>query len=52
MRADFSALLDDDDRQAVIQVLQEAGCGEDAGAAADDDHIEFHRLAFCCFAHY
>ncbi len=46
MRADLGALLDDDDREFLIDLLQVDRRGEARRPGADDHHIEFHRLAF------
>jgi hypothetical protein len=45
MRADLRALLDHDHRQAGVEFLEPDRRRQAGRAGADDDDVEFHRLA-------
>ncbi len=50
MGADFAAFFDDADRKLRVELLEPDGGGEAAGAGADHQDVELHRLArfqFC-----
>ena len=55
MRADFAAFLNDNDREVlsgfVGELLEADGSGEPGRAAADDDEVKLHRLAFGGLGH-
>ena len=45
MRAGLRALLDDDDREALVELLEANGGAKPRRSGADDDDVVIHRIA-------